>query len=117
MHVEVQGPQEFLEGLRMHLQDFLENAGYNKGPKLTSMGTGLVIEFVKDSTIISLQITEESERGTSNLRMESEGDIDDFERIWNQAVLGYTREILERLRSYATDETPFVQLLEVASKF
>lgn len=104
MHIEVHGPEHMLEEIRLHLQDQLERAGYREGPKISAMEAGILIDYVKEDSIISIQVTEESEIGESLLHVECEKELPELRDFWDAALVGYGKAVLERLMNFAVDK-------------
>ena len=104
MQIEVFGSQQLLDQLRLHIQDQLEKRGYTEGPKISSMEMGVLIDYMKNGVIISIQVSQESETGDSVLRVESEQEVPELREAWDDALISYGREILEKLRSFAVDQ-------------
>ncbi len=96
MQIEVRGPDAFLEEFRLHLHDQLEKNGYVKGPKVGSMET-----YTKGDSILSLQISEESEGRECRLHLESEQEVPELAKIWDNALIAYGKELIGRLDGMA----------------
>ena len=104
MQIEIQGQVALLEQLRLRLQDQLEQRGFVEGLKVGSMKSGLMIDYVKEESIISIQLTEESDSGESLLRVESEKEIPGLRDAWDDALISYGKELMAKLRDYALDK-------------
>ena len=105
MQIEAHGPEQIMEQIRRLFQDQLEKAGYQEGPKFTSMDAGILISYTREEVIVSIQVTEESETSDSRLRVEAEQDIPGMYELWDAALISYGREVFERLRSFAIDKS------------
>ena len=99
MQIEIKGHAELLEQLRLRLQDQLEQRGFAEGPKVGSM-----VDYIKDGSIISIHLTEESDTGEAVLRVESEKDIPELNDAWDDALITYGKELAGKLRNYALDK-------------
>lgn len=111
MQIDISGPERLLEDLRLYLGDLLEQKGYSKGPKLLSMGAGMMVDYLKDDIIVSIEISEEAEGQECRLHVECEQDIPGFDEIWDTALVNYGKDIIVRLRSYAKDKKKVEQEL------
>lgn len=103
MQIEVHGLESFLEEFRLHLRDKLEKNGYVKGPKIGYIETGHMETYTKRDVILSLQISEESEGRECSLHIESEQDVPELEKIWDNALVAYGKELIGRLEGIAQD--------------
>lgn len=104
MEIETRAPEPFLEEFRLFLTDELIQHGYTEGPKIKSMESGIMIEYLKNNWIVSLQISEESEQGESFMRLQSEREIPELNEIWDAALISFGKQILLRLRNFAVDK-------------
>ena len=104
LQIEVKGHAELLEQVRLRLQDQLEKRGFLEGPKVGSMDSGAMIDYLKDGSIISIHLTEESDAGEAVLRIESEKDIPELNDAWDEALVQYGTEVASKLKSYAVDK-------------
>lgn len=98
MQIEVHGPEPFLEELRLNLHDQLEKNGYLKGPKVGQHET-----YVKGDLILSLEISEESEGRPCCLHVESEQNIGELPTIWDNALVEYAKQAIDRVEKNAQD--------------
>jgi hypothetical protein len=98
MQIEVHGPESFLEDLRLNLHDQLEKNGYLKGPKVGSHET-----YMKGDLILSLEITEESEGRHCCFHVESEQNISELPEMWDNALIEYAKQAIDRAEKNAQD--------------
>lgn len=103
MHIEIQGPQDILEGFKLSLHHELHKAGFSDGPKIISADRK-VIGYTKGDAILNIEISEESERGQSRLMVECESEIPGFQNIWDAALIAYGKEIVNRIQNFAIDK-------------
>jgi hypothetical protein len=107
MQIDVHGPDSFLEELRLNFHDQLEKNGYVKGPKVGQHET-----YMKKDVILSLEISEESEGHECTLHVESEQNISDLPKMWDNAVIEYAKGLISRVKGIAQDS----QLVKEALK-
>lgn len=100
MQIDVRAPESFLEDLRLNFRDQLQKNGYVKGPKVGRRET-----FVKDDVILSLQIIGESEGRECTLHVESEQNISELPKMWDNALVEYAKQLIERMEKNAQDPT------------
>jgi hypothetical protein len=104
MFIEVHGSEDMLQQLRLNFEDELQNSGYGRGPRLGSMDAGRMDHYIKGQSIISIQITEESEAGDSTLRIETEREADELYQLWDTALIAYARSTWSRILDFAHDK-------------
>jgi hypothetical protein len=104
MQIEVRSPEAFLEEFRLCLQDQLEKDGWSRGPKVGAVDRGSVVNYIKESSIISIEISEEAEGRDSRLHLESEEELPEVNGIWDRAVIEYGRLLLKRLDDIAQNK-------------
>jgi hypothetical protein len=100
MQIEVHGPESFLEEFRLNFHDQLEKNGYLKGPKVGQHET-----YMKGDLILSLEISEESEGRNCCLHVESEQNISELPEMWDQALVEYAKQAIDRVEKNAQDST------------
>jgi hypothetical protein len=105
MLIEVRGSEAMLHEIRLFFEDELQKAGYAAGPRLGSMGAGILLSFVKVDAIVSMQVTEESESGVTTLRIESEQEISELYLLWDSALIRYGKGLMSILIEFASDKT------------
>lgn len=96
-----------LSEFRMHLQNELERRGFTKGPKLLSMSSGMIVDFLREDLVVGIQILPEEEQQASTLRLETEQDIPELNTIWDTALLSYGKQVVALLKSAAVDKKAF----------
>jgi hypothetical protein len=100
MQIEVHGPESFLEEFRLNFHDQLEKNGYLKGPKVGQHET-----YMKGDFILSIEISEESEGRHCCFHVESEQNIPELRQIWDNALIEYAKQTIDRLEKTAQDPT------------
>jgi hypothetical protein len=104
MEIEITAPKEILEEFRFHLHDQLLAAGFTQGPKIDSVESGIIIEYLKGNQIVSLEIQSELEGKNSIMHVEANQEIPELKELWDQAVLSYGKVNMERLLEFALDK-------------
>ena len=105
MLIEVRGKDHVLRELCLVLSDQLQCAGYAAGPRVGSMmDGGTVITYLKNASIVSLQVAEESEAGESALRVEAEQEIPELYDLWDSALIVFAKTIKEQLMDFAVNK-------------
>jgi hypothetical protein len=107
MQIEVHGSESFLEELRLYFHDQLEKSGYLKGPKVGQHET-----YTKGDVILSLEISEEAEGRDCCLHVESEQSISELPVIWDNALLEYAKQVIDRVEKNAQDPTSLKKSLK-----
>jgi len=106
MLIEAIGRQTILEQLRLHLEDQLARNGYSEGPKYSSMDRGVLIDYVKGDVIVSIRLAEESDSGAAGqLTIESELELPELARIWDDALIAMGKDVVEQLKNFAQDNS------------
>lgn len=105
MLIEAHASEDMLQEIRLNFEDQLQNAGYASGPRLGSMDAGRLVHYVKEDSIVSIQITEESEAGDCALKIESEQEIAELYEFWDAALITYCKNIRSKLMEFAHDRT------------
>ena len=101
MPIEIRGPVNTLDELRLFLSDQLVRSLYKVGPKFSSVDSGVATTYLKKDLIVSVHMGEPDEQGQCVLYMESEQKIPELEQIWDDAIIKYGKEIFKRLRRYS----------------
>ena len=114
MQIEVHGPQQVMEQIRLMFQDQMEKAGYEEGPKFTSRDTGVLINYTKGDLIVSIQVTEESETKDSTLRVEAEQEIPEIYELWDTALIQFGKDQIRHLYDFAIDKNKVKEALSKA---
>ena len=107
MQIEVHGPDSFLQEFRLNFHDQLEKNGYLKGPKVGQHET-----YMKGDVILSIEISEESEGRECCLHVESEQSISELPKMWDNALVEYAKQLLDRLEKNAQDSTSVKKALK-----
>ena len=98
MQIEIQGSQCFLEEFRLCFHDQLESNGYLKGPKVGQHET-----YMKRDVILSIEISEESEGRECCFHVESEQNINELPKMWDNALVEYAKQMMNRVEKNAHD--------------
>lgn len=104
MRIEIEGPQGILEEFRLYLQDQLLKEGFIQGPKIDSVETGLMIEYLRGDQIVSVEISSEVEGKSSKMQLEANKNLPALNDIWDDALISYGKQSLHRLWSYARNK-------------
>ncbi|MGH9856777.1 MAG: hypothetical protein ACRD4B_02935 [Acidobacteriota bacterium] len=104
MFIEIHGSEDMLQQLRLNFEDELQNAGYGRGPRLGSMDAGRLDHYIKEGTIVSIQITEESEAGDSAMKIETETEASELYQLWDTALIAYCRNTVKQILDFAHDK-------------
>lgn len=112
MQIDVHAPEYFLEEFRLHLQDQFAKQGWTQGPKVGSIDRGHMTNFLKGESIVSLEISEESEGHDPTLHLESEVEIPELDEIWDRAIVVFGKELFSRLTSIARNKDKVTQELK-----
>jgi hypothetical protein len=99
MQIEVQGPDSFLKEFRLNFHDQLQKSGYLKGPKVGQQET-----YLKGDVILSVEISEESEGRECCFHVESEQNISELPQIWDNALVEYAKQVIDRVEKNAQDQ-------------
>ena len=104
MQIEVQGTESILRDISIIFGELLRISGYLEGPRFGTMDSGNLINYVKDSRIVSVQLTEESESDGSALRVETEAEIPELNELWDSALITYGKRLKMKLSNYAINK-------------
>jgi len=108
MQIEIHGPESFLEDLRLNFHDQLEKNGFHKGPKVGQHET-----YTKGDLILSLEISEESDRRHCCFHVESEQNISELPEMWDKALVEYVKQAIDRVEKTAQDSTSVKKALKL----
>jgi len=103
VYIEIHGSEQRMDDIRLAFQDQLEKAGFEEVSKFGSMDTGVLISYIKQDFIVSIQVTGESELNDSKLRVETEQEMDEIRLLWDSALIVYAIEVLKQIKSFAQD--------------
>jgi hypothetical protein len=104
MRIEIEGPQGILEEFRLYLQDQLLKEGFIQGPKIDSVETGLMIEYLRGDQIVSVEISSEVEGKSSRMHLEANKNIPSLSDIWDDSLITYGKQSVHRLLAYAQNK-------------
>lgn len=104
MEFEIKGSQGMLSEFRIHLQNGLEKRGFERGPKLLSMASGTIVDFLREDLVVGIQILPEEEQQVSTLRMETEQDVPELTEVWDSALVSYGKQVVELLNAAAINK-------------
>jgi hypothetical protein len=104
MQIEIEGPQGILEEFRLYLHDEFLKTGFVQGPKMDRIQTGLMIEYLKNGEIVSLEISSEREGKNSQMHLEANKQIPEIVEIWDEAVIRYAKQSLHRILQFAQNK-------------
>lgn len=107
MQIEVHGSESFLEEFRLNFHDQLQKSGYLKGPKVGPHET-----YMKGDVILSVEISEESEGRECCLHVESEQDIIELPKMWDNALIEYAKQMIERVEKNAQNQASVKKTLK-----
>jgi hypothetical protein len=111
LRIEVNGPEGILMELRWHLQNELEDRGYQEGPKVLSAETGAYTNFIKGKSMVGVQLVT-GEEENSVLTMESEQENQDLHDLWDAGLIRLGKDILTRIETFAKDRNKVLQNLK-----
>ncbi|HEY7161739.1 MAG TPA: hypothetical protein VH815_10795 [Acidobacteriota bacterium] len=107
MQIEVHGSDSFLEEFRLNFHDQLQKNGYLKGPKVGNHET-----YMKGDVILSIEISEESEGRECCFHVESEQDISELPQMWDNALVEYAKQMIDRVEKNAQDPSSVKKTLK-----
>jgi len=108
MQIEVHGSESFLEEFRLNFHDQLEKNGYLKGPKVGQHET-----YMKGDVILSVEISEESEGRECCFHVESEQNASELLQIWDNALVEYATQVIDRVEKNAQDPASVKKALKL----
>lgn len=104
MKIEISAAVEILQEFRLHFHDQLLGAGFIQGPKIDSVESGIIIEYLRGNQIISVEIQSGPEGKKCLMHMEANQEIPELKELWDEAVLSYGKVNIERLLEFALDK-------------
>ncbi len=104
MLLEAAGPEGILEILRLHMEDQLSRHGFVEGPKYSSMDAGVLIDYVRDDSIVGLRLSQGAEGADAQFSLESEQELPELKDIWDDALISMGKDLLEKIMIFAQDK-------------
>ncbi|HET6266741.1 MAG TPA: hypothetical protein VFG11_03415 [Acidobacteriota bacterium] len=111
MRIEARGPEGVLIELRWHLENELEDRGYQEGPRVLSAETGTYTNFIKGKGMVGVQLVA-GEEEDSVLKMESEQENQEWHEMWDAALIRLGKDVLTRIETFAKDRSRVLQNLK-----
>jgi|GEM_PF-4375220 len=109
MQIEVRGNESILRDISKIFGELLRTSGYSEGPSFGTMDSGNLMNYVKGSTMVCIQLREESELDESVLSVDTEADVPELKDLWDSALITLGKTIKMKLSNYAINKVKVEQ--------
>jgi hypothetical protein len=104
MQIKIEGPEGILEEFRLYLHDEFLKRGFTQGPKMDRIESGLMIEYLKDGEIVSIEVSSKREGKDSQMVLEANKQNPETYEIWDEAVIRYAKQSLHRILTFGQNK-------------